>query len=193
MKEKWVRINTIEGYENVRDCYWIGNIDEDKIMNRSTGKQMKIGINDGGYKIARLMTNQGRIRHYRVHVLKAKAFLFGPYILGANVVRHLNDIKTDNRLENLAFGTMSDNTKDCIRNGNFNYKAAVKGLIKGRAKGNAISAKKRSKPVRCIETGIIYASMSEANRQTGISYGSISNCCRGKRKTAGGYHWEYVD
>ena len=34
MKEKWVRINTIEGYENIKDCYWISNADEDKIINR---------------------------------------------------------------------------------------------------------------------------------------------------------------
>jgi HNH endonuclease len=34
------------------------------------------------------------------------------------VVRHLNDIPDDNRLENLAIGTPKENTLDCIRNGN---------------------------------------------------------------------------
>ena len=32
-------------------------------------------------------------------------------------IRHLNDDKDDNRLENLAFGTSSDNMHDRVRNG----------------------------------------------------------------------------
>lgn len=52
---------------------------------------------------------------------------------------------------------------------------------------------KSSKKVRCIETGIIYESMLQASEETGVNQGNISLCCRGKRKTAGGKHWEYVD
>lgn len=37
----------------------------------------------------------------------------------------------------------------------------------------------------------IFNSMSEAERITGIN--NISNCCNGKRKTAGGYIWIYED
>jgi 16S rRNA U516 pseudouridylate synthase RsuA-like enzyme len=33
------------------------------------------------------------------------------------VLRHLNDNPTDNRVENLAWGTYSDNLNDAIRNG----------------------------------------------------------------------------
>ncbi|WP_080972923.1 NUMOD4 domain-containing protein [Corynebacterium sp. 805_CJEI] len=32
------------------------------------------------------------------------------------VVRHLNDVSTDNRLENLAIGTYKDNSEDALRN-----------------------------------------------------------------------------
>ena len=39
----------------------------------------------------------------------------------------------------------------------------------------------------------IYPSTHEAERQTGINNNSISLCCRGKRKTAGGYVWRYLD
>ncbi len=45
--------------------------------------------------------------------------------------------------------------------------------------------------VRCIDTGIIYDSIAEAKKQTGIK--NISICLIGKRITAGGYKWEYVD
>lgn len=49
------------------------------------------------------------------------------------------------------------------------------------------------KRVKCVETGIIYRSGSEAMRQTNIDISSITRCCSHKQKTAGGYHWEYVD
>ena len=47
--------------------------------------------------------------------------------------------------------------------------------------------------VKCIETQVIYESINEAERQTGISHGNIINVCKGKLKTTGGFHWEYVD
>lgn len=48
-----------------------------------------------------------------------------------------------------------------------------------------------SKEIECIETKIVYISMAEAQRITGISNSSIVSCCKGKRKTAGGFHWRY--
>ena len=45
--------------------------------------------------------------------------------------------------------------------------------------------------VKCIETGIVYESIHEASRQTGINIGNITSVCQGKRKTCGGFHWEY--
>ena len=177
-KEKLVQINQIQGYENIKDYYWISNADEDKIINKDTGKIRKLRFDNKGYKRVNLMTKDGKIRTYNIHVMKAKAFIFGPNPLGANVVRHLNDVKIDNRLENLAFGTLSDNSLDCIRNGNFNY---------------SVVAKKYSKPVRCIETGIIYPSTGEAGRRLGIHNAGISLCCNGRCKTFGGYHWKFVN
>ena len=47
--------------------------------------------------------------------------------------------------------------------------------------------------VKCIETGKIYKSISEASRDTRASRSRISLCCNGKAKTAGGFHWEFVD
>ena len=52
--------------------------------------------------------------------------------------------------------------------------------------------KTRSRAVKCIETGIIYSSMREAERLTGIHYTNISLVCSGKRQTAGGFHWEIL-
>lgn len=47
--------------------------------------------------------------------------------------------------------------------------------------------------VICEETGIVYNSITEAEEELNIKYSSISACCRGERKTAGGYHWYYFE
>ena len=193
MKEKFVRINAIEGYEEIRDCYWISNSDEDVIVNRSTNKRVKGWIDDYGYKRVSLQTKDGKMKKCRIHILKAKAFLFSPNPLNYNVVRHLNDIKTDNRLINLAWGSQSNNVRDSIRNGNYSYEGSAKGRTRGRAKGRAMSAKRLSKPVICVETGMIFSSAHEVERQIGISNSHISLCCNGKRQIAGGFHWEFVN
>jgi hypothetical protein len=53
-------------------------------------------------------------------------------------------------------------------------------------------ARKLSKPIRLIETDTIYNSIREAGRKLNISSGNITECLKGRIKTAGGYHWEYV-
>lgn len=53
---------------------------------------------------------------------------------------------------------------------------------------------KTSKKILCVETQIIYKSLREAERLTGINHSGISQAAQkdGKQKTAGGYHWEYI-
>lgn len=52
---------------------------------------------------------------------------------------------------------------------------------------------KMCKPVLCVETGLKYKSSKDAEQKTGICYKTIRNCCLGKYKTAGGYHWQEID
>ena len=49
-----------------------------------------------------------------------------------------------------------------------------------------------SKPVICIETNSFFWSMGEAKRVTGCDDTTITRCCRGVKKTCGGYHWRYA-
>lgn len=50
-----------------------------------------------------------------------------------------------------------------------------------------------SNKVICIETSIVYSSIKEAGELNNIDPSCISKVCRGKRKTAGGFHWRYGD
>lgn len=53
-------------------------------------------------------------RPSRIHRLMAEAFLGAPH---GRLVRHLDDVKTNNELSNLAYGSRRDNAVDAIRNG----------------------------------------------------------------------------
>lgn len=61
------------------------------------------------------------------------------------------------------------------------------------------SIKSVSKKVLCVETGIIYNSITEARKSVIKGSQHISNCCNGKRNTCGELedgtklHWKYVD
>jgi hypothetical protein len=58
----------------------------------------------------------GKATQFLVAHLIADAFL-PPKSPTDQVLRHLNDDPTDNRIENLAWGTYSDNLNDAFRNG----------------------------------------------------------------------------
>ena len=47
--------------------------------------------------------------------------------------------------------------------------------------------------VICVETNVIYDSVSEAARHNNLSLQSIYRVCQNKRKRTGGFHWKFVD
>ena len=58
-------------------------------------------------------------------------------------------------------------------------------------KGNNFG-KLGTKKVRCVETGIVYNSVTSCAKSMSLSISKISAVCRGKRKTTGGYRFEFV-
>ena len=52
-----------------------------------------------------------------------------------------------------------------------------------------------ARPVLCVETGIVYANMTDATEATGAIKANIVRSCKDERgmRTSGGYHWKYVD
>ena len=51
----------------------------------------------------------------------------------------------------------------------------------------------KARKVRCIETGEVYNSQTEAERKLGLSKNTVCKVLRGSRKDAKGYHFEYVE
>jgi hypothetical protein len=49
------------------------------------------------------------------------------------------------------------------------------------------------RPVRCIETGDVFKSITEATALMGVAKGAIAAVLRGRQETAGDLHWEEYD
>ena len=182
----------VVGYEGM---YQVSNIGRVKGLSRIDGlgretksKILKGFISADGYAMVSLCKN-GKKKHFQVHRLVAIAFI--PNTENKPEIDHINTIPLDNRICNLRWVTRSENQNNPLT---LKHKSeAVKGRPLPMEKIMKMRREtKDNKPVMCIETGVIYNSMREAERQTGINNASISSVCKGKCKKAGGYRWKLV-
>lgn len=127
---------------------------------------LKPVLTDRGYLSVYISYEPGFKKNCKVHRLVAESFLPNPN--NYSQINHIDEDKTNNNLSNLEW---------CDAKYNTNY-----------GKRNIRSAITNGCPVVCIETNQIYFGAREAARQLGITE-HISDCCRGQRKTCGGYHW----
>lgn len=67
-----------------------------------------------------------------LHRMLAECFIPNPKKY--KLVRHLNDIRLDNRIGNLAWGTDGDNIRDAFKNGTMHHTNHASGEKSGRAK-----------------------------------------------------------
>ena len=52
--------------------------------------------------------------------------------------------------------------------------------------------RKNAKPVLCIDTGLIYASLTDAAEDIGVTVPALSSCLRGKTNSCKGMSWCFV-
>lgn len=112
----------VEGYEGLYSVSDLGRVrSEDRVVATSTGRtqtckgSIKSASPDGkGYPRVVLYKNNKQ-KHFTVHQLTMRAFI-GPQKPGVQV-RHKNGDRGDFRLDNLEYGSDSDNKYDAVAHG----------------------------------------------------------------------------
>ena len=180
MKEIWRNVVNYEGLYMVSNLGYVKSLGNGNARNPNWQKEriLKSGKDKDGYLLVALFKD-GKRKTLRVHRLVAQAFIPNPDNLSQ--VNHINEIKKDNRVENLEW---------CDAKYNANY-----GTHNKRVSESQTNYPKFSKQVLCVETGVIYPSVMQVKRELGFSNTNISEVCLGKRKrkTAYGFHWRYID
>ena len=176
--EEW---KDIAGYEGK---YQVSNLGRVKSFYKNKyGKIRKLKTDKYGYKRINL-SKDGKGKTYLVHRLVAEVFIPNPN--NYPEVNHIDEDKTNNCIDNLEW---------CDSKYNNNYGTKSEKARK-QMKGKEYP---KSKKVKCITTGEIFESTRDIERKYNIPHSSISNCCKGKRKSAGRHPitgeklvWEYV-
>jgi hypothetical protein len=171
--EIWVDIPSFEG------LYQASNIGGIRCLcfNRreKNTKQMSI-FKSNGYLSVNL--SKSRIKNqFRAHRLVAMAFI--PNQENKPQVNHINEIKTDNRVENLEWVTAKENA---------NHGTGISRSVKIRRNGFG-----SKKVIQMDMDGSFikeWKSMGEADRG-GFRQSSISNCCYNRYTSHAGYKWKF--
>ena len=155
-------------------------IDGRKYMARSDGeiyrkltggeRVLKKHKRNGGYEYVAIISN-GKRKKFSVHRIVCWAFHSNPF--DKPEVNHIDGNPSNNKAENLEWVSASENQ--------IHSRYVLK---------NTTGFKDR--PVVCIDTKELFISTRDAWRHTGVCCSHISECARGKRKTAGGMRWQYA-
>lgn len=172
--ENWVDVKGWDNYQ-VSD---LGNV-----RNKITGRILSKKLNSNDYHLVSLWKNN-KEKKFLLHRLVALSFpdICGEWYEGAEV-DHIDTDRHNNVATNLKWvrdrkeNLNNPLTKEKLENRNLvNHPAYSKWVVK-LSKNNEILH--------------FYPSTREAERQTGTHYQGIIACCKGIRKSAGGYVWKY--
>ena len=185
----------IPGYKNL---YAVSN--EGRVYSTRSCRCLNPKLSRAGYLRVNFAVG-GVMRTFSVHRLVANAFVPNPD--GKPTVNHLNEVKTDNRAENLEWATMREqnvygtriqravaNTDWQKRSRKMDYQAIA-------SKHDYFNMqKKQMKPVHQLDMhGSFIAqfpSLAAAARAVGASPGGICSCLKKQRRSADGFRWAYA-
>lgn len=141
-------------------------ISDTGIVRRCKNKKvLKYNKTKGGYLRVTLYKN-GKSKHLSVHRLVAYHFIPNPNFLPE--VNHKDNNPINNNVDNLEWCTTQYNSR---------YSKS-KPVVQYTSKNNYIK---------------IWWCIKQVEEELGIDRSSISRCCKGTQKTAGGYIWKYLE
>lgn len=174
----------IEIWKDIKDyegLYQVSNWGRVKSLGNGgthkTSRILKSEKNTRGYLQVQLSKN-GKRKWFFIHRLVAEVFLENPENLPQ--VNHIDEDKTNNRVENLEW---------CEHKYNMNY-----GTRNERISKTKINGKKSKKVLQFTLDGEFireWPSTKEIERQLGFDNSAVCRCCNGKQKSAYGFRWCY--
>lgn len=199
MDEIW---KPVLGYEGL---YEVSNHEEVRSIERVVRyKDGKVSLKPGCLIKKRLNKKRSTYQFYQVDLcrdsvkrtfhlshLVCEAF-HGPRPKGYQCM-HLDGNPKNNKPENLAWGTVYENSNEPIRRKRLS-KVAENRFSKYWKKGYFDS---QLRP--CIQYSLSgelikeYRSIRDAERETGVDHVTITRACKGRYKTSGGYIWKYKE
>ena len=156
-----------------RDCkgyggkYQVSN--QGRVWSVVSQRYLKPRLTNNGYCVVQLRTLNGKQKNEFVHRLVALAFIENPNNLPQ--VNHKDENKQNCNVDNLEW---------CDAKYNTNYGTR-----------NLRAAQSLYKKVYCVELDRIFNSIKEAGEVLHINRNNITEVCKGRRETCGGYHWQY--
>ena len=154
----------IEGFEN----YEVSNLG--KVRNIKSGIVLKPWVTKDGY-LRHCLYKHNKQKKLLLHRIIATAFIDNP---GKKPqVNHIDENKLNNDLSNLEWCTERENAVHGTRTKRAAEKLSQK-VIQLDLNDNVLNE---------------FESMHQAEQETGVFATSISACCNGKRKSAGGFKW----
>lgn len=173
MTDTWSKINSFPNYS-------VSNTG--KIRNDLSGKIKSPIKGTTGYLNVDLY-NGGKRTKAKIHRLVSEAFIPNPD--NKPEVNHIDGDKHNNNAENLEWVTRSENIRHAFSTGLMKPSRSML----GRKNPNA---GRHGKPIRIIETGEEFNSITECEKAINGNNRHICDCLAGRQKTHKGYHFEYI-
>ena len=209
-KEIW---KTIKGYENLYEVSSFGKVRSlDRIiktnnrfgeMNKKIkGKIIKGSFNKKTGYLQVILCKGKNKKLFLIHRLVLENFI--PNVNNLPQVNHIDGNKQNNNLNNLEWCTRSENIKHSyslgLSHSNFKTKSGEEHHFYGKHHKEISKLKMRLGHCNIVEQYNLqdefirtWNGTKEIECILKINNAHISECCRGKRKTAGGYKWRYAN
>lgn len=191
--ENWKQVPILE----YKDLYEISNRGRVYSVRNKRCLQPKLS-KTGYYRVS--LSSHGIVKIVSIHRLVALAFIPNPE--NKPTVNHINEIKTDNRVENLEWATVAEQNVHGTRlqraKAHTDYHAREIDYSVVAAKHDYVKlAKINSHPVKVWDVSgeeSIYMgefpSQKAASEFTGVSSSKVSQCVSGQKKSCKGYMFE---
>ena len=182
MNEVW---KDIVGYEGRYQVSNLGNVKSLRYGGRSEARNLIPKCNNTGRLWVELIA-KGKKKCMLIHRLVAMAFIPNPN--NYPQINHIDENPKNNRVDNLEWCTCAYN--------NAYYRERHPSKPKERVPTSRYGRRLDKRVQQFTVDGNLVKEWPNSRTialETGMSDWSISECCRGKRKTAYGYIWHYAN